>query len=49
MIAGVDGHYHGRCYIKRWGVAQLRQLPKEQQNKLTLGDIGPSAMRTLLR
>lgn len=40
--------YHGRCYVARFGLTGLLNLPKVQANKLTLGDIGPKAARALL-
>jgi hypothetical protein len=39
---------HGRCYIARFGLDALLSLPSSQTDELTLGDIGPEAMRALL-
>lgn len=41
-------HYHGRCYISRFGLKSFVDLPKVQTNKVTLGDIGAKAARALL-
>lgn len=39
---------HGRCFVARYGKAQLRHLPRATQHRLTLGDLGSAAMRYLL-
>lgn len=41
-------HFHGRCFIKSHGMTQFLQLPKEETDKLQLGDIGPEAMKAVL-
>jgi len=39
---------HGRCFVSRYGKAELCHLPKEQTDRMTLNDIGVAAMKYLL-
>jgi hypothetical protein len=39
---------HGRCFVSRYGRAKLTQLPKEQTDRLTIGDIGVRTMKYLI-
>lgn len=46
----LDGkHWHGRCAISQWGLVHICSLPKEATKGLRLNDIGPIAMKKLLR
>lgn len=40
--------YHGRCYIRRFGLDDFLELPKEETDKVSLGDIGLNAMKALI-
>lgn len=40
--------WHGACYLDRFGITRLLDLPDAQTDKLTLGDIGVSVMKRLL-
>jgi hypothetical protein len=42
------GGKHGRCILDTEGIDGLLRLPKEEADRLCLGDIGPSAMRALV-
>ena len=45
----LDGqHYHGRCFIARFGLPALKALGPAAWAGLTLGDIGAAAFRHLL-
>jgi hypothetical protein len=39
---------HGRCAFDHFGIGGLLKLPDEERNKLTIGDIGPAAMKVLV-
>lgn len=41
-------HWHGRCYIKEFGMAPFLALPHAQTDKMTLGDIEGEAIHALL-
>jgi len=43
-----DEYLHGRCFVKRYGRAELVHLPREQTDKLTLGDLGVRTMKYLI-
>lgn len=43
-----EKHFHGRCFIFQWGIEALLLLPTNDKECLTLGDIGPKAMRALI-
>lgn len=45
---GMVDHMHGRCYIATNGLAALIALPRDVTSGLTLGDIGPVAMKALI-
>lgn len=46
----LDGqHYHGRCFIARFGLRALQALPRAACAGLQLADIGLPAARALLR
>lgn len=50
MMVDLDGKwFHGRCFIERFGFSFLAALPKSKTNRLTLGDIGSTMMRQLIR
>lgn len=40
--------YHGRCFIKRFGLEDFLDLPDEETSKVSLGDIGTKAMKALV-
>jgi len=39
---------HGRCFVSRYGKAQLCHLPKTKTDRLTLGDLGVEIMKYLI-
>lgn len=47
MINVDKGHVHGRCYLTVHGKESLLALPKEQLDRLTIGDIGWELMKEL--
>lgn len=48
MVTLDTGRWHGKCYIDKFGKVELLKLPETELRKLTLGDIGPAMMRTIL-
>lgn len=40
--------YHGRCFLRRFGMRALQALPRESRNGLQLSDIGILAARVLI-
>ena len=49
MSVDLDGEwFHGRCFVKLFGFSALTALPREKQDRLTLGDLGPDLMARLL-
>lgn len=40
--------YHGRCFLRRFGMRALRALPRESRAGLQLSDIGILAARVLI-
>ncbi len=39
---------HGRCFVSRYGKAELCHLPKAQTDRMTLNDLGLATMKYLL-
>jgi hypothetical protein len=49
MIDWDNGEWlHGRCFVARYGRADLCHLPKGKTDRLTLGDLGIQTMQYLL-
>jgi hypothetical protein len=48
MVIAAGRTYHGRCFVRRFGVPALIALPPAQTDKLTLVDLGVEWMRQLL-
>lgn len=44
----VRNYYHGRCFVKVFGLGALLNTPREQLETLTLGDVGPAIARAIL-
>lgn len=44
----IYGDWHGRCYIKTYGLSDFLLLEDDETNKLSLGDIGMDAMKGLI-
>lgn len=42
-------HMHGRCYIKTYGFLAFLQLPKMEQDKIPMSDIGVRRMKALMK
>jgi hypothetical protein len=40
--------WHGRCFAKQFGTDRLLELPREQLEKLSLGDLGLRLMRAVV-
>jgi len=40
--------FHGRCYVKAFGIKGVLSLPNDQQDKLTMADLGVKGMRAVL-
>ncbi|MDA8347839.1 MAG: hypothetical protein M0038_03370 [Pseudomonadota bacterium] len=40
--------YHGRCFLRRFGMSALRAVPREARAGLQLSDIGMLAARVLI-
>jgi hypothetical protein len=40
--------YHGRCFVAAMGLKALAHLPREQTDRLTIGDLGTRLMRELV-
>lgn len=47
MIQTSNQFWHGRCFVKQFGMERLREMPATETNKLTLGDLGVRLMRAL--
>lgn len=39
---------HGRCFVSRYGKAELCHLPKKTTDRLTIGDLGVATMKYLI-
>lgn len=39
---------HGRCFVSRYGKAELCALPPKTTDRLTLGDLGVAGMKYLI-
>jgi len=48
MVETVEGHYHGRCFIRSYGLDALLALPAEELNKLTISDVGVPVIRQIM-
>lgn len=48
MIERDEEWLHGRCFVSRYGKAELCHLPKKQTDRLTLGDLGVTIMKYLI-
>ncbi len=48
MIETSDAHYHGRCFIRSFGVEQLLAMPGAELRKLTIGDVGITVIRQIM-
>lgn len=40
--------FHGKCYLLTFGIKGALSLPSDQQDKLTLDDLGIDGMRAIL-
>jgi len=43
-----DVFWHGRCFVKRFGIERLLEMPRKETTKLSLGDLGLDLMRALV-
>jgi len=41
--------YHGRCYVRKFGLAALLKLPKRKTGRLMWSDVGIVTMKALLK
>lgn len=48
MISIDTGHWHGSCYLNRFGLKSLLRLPMEELLKLPLREVGKDVMRAIL-
>lgn len=48
MVEAMGQLVHGGCAVQIIGVKGILAMPREEQNKLTLGEIGMKAMRALV-
>ena len=49
MIFSNQRYWHGRCFGAHYGIDTLCGMPRTQLEKLTIGDVGPDAMREIMR
>lgn len=48
MICIGRGHWHSSCAFKAFGLSGILKLPRSVQDKFSLADIGPKAMKQLI-
>lgn len=48
-MVDLDGEwFHGRCFVRKFGLRYLLALPRSKKLRLTLGDVGVKTMQALL-
>jgi len=48
VASSKDVFWHGRCFVKKFGLELLIEMPRSETIKLTLGDLGLRLMAALL-